>query len=575
MNIASNVQAILGLSNLARVRPVSAQMPDAQGVTVNASPSVIKPVDYTPQDIAQAYNWPSITNAANGSGETIAIATAESTNLASSDYDSFWRYYGLPTQYHNVSVVTLGGSGCTSCATADTNETTLDVEWSGAMAPGAALIVYDYDTGDGSNNDLTAAELTDVFNAIVTANTAQVMTTSFGPLETQVGSSLLATGDSIFKEAAAQGISVFAADGDYGAAYGPVYPSTDNYVAAAGGTTLHLNPYSESAWTGSGGTVSTYYPEPYWQTGTGVPYNCLRNTSDIAMNADGATPYSWFFQGVWGTAGGTSFVAPQLAGLIAVLDSQTGSRLGQANLAIDADANSSNYATDFHDITTGSNGYPAGPGWDHPTGWGSPNATNLIAHLGKTPVTVATAYNSSFTTDVGTPVACTIPVSGEGGGALTFNIVNPPSHGTAVLDAIGDFTYTPATGFTGGDSFTYNANDSAGTSNIATVSFTVLAILSAPINFTAEYEGCVQSMAKYLVTWQRGADGTPATFEAQEEYDGGPWLDFYTGARPSTGVKLPSNTGVSLRVRAENGSVLSAWSNTIGVGTPNCGGPPP
>ena len=114
-----------------------------------------------------------------------------------------------------------------------------------------------------------------------------------------------------------------------------------------------------------------------------MPQNGVRNTSDIGMDADPATGYSLYFGGGWdGTWGGTSFVAPELAGLFAdQITMSASTRLGQANEAIYIDANNF-YKTDFHDITSGSNGaFSAGVGWDHPTGWGSPDALELLTHI--------------------------------------------------------------------------------------------------------------------------------------------------------------------------------------------------
>jgi VCBS repeat-containing protein len=60
-----------------------------------------------------------------------------------------------------------------------------------------------------------------------------------------------------------------------------------------------------------------------------------------------------------------------------------------------------------------------------------------------------------------------------GGGTLSAELVSGPSHGTLTLNADGSFTYTPAAGFTGTDSFTYQASDGILTSNIATVTIAV------------------------------------------------------------------------------------------------------
>lgn len=344
------------------------------------------------------------------------------------------------------------------------------------------------------------------------------MTTSFGAQIDDWTTGDLQDGDQWFEQMAAQGIAVFAADGDGGssdcrnAPCTPTtnmadYPSADPYVAAAGGTSLILNGNntiaSETAWSyscngstcgGTGGAISnyivnsmTYWPEPSWQTGNGVPQNGYRNTSDISMDADPNTGYSLYFGGGWEAVmyGGTSFVAPQLAGLFAdQISLSGGARFGQANEAIYVDANSSDYSTDFHDITSGSNGaFSAGPGWDHPTGWGSINASELLTHIG----------------------------SG--------------------------------------------------------------AALSPPIDLKREYVGCPSNSDIYDVSWQPGPVGKPTEYDLEVEIGQGGWDTVYEGSLKIQSVNLPPNSNVSIRVRATNGVVWTVY-DTILLTTAPCTPPP-
>src|SRR5690625_2845159 len=122
----------------------------------------------------------------------------------------------------------------------------------------------------------------------------------------------------------------------------------------------------------------------------------MRMNSDMALNYGSVHPYLILINGPQGLGyygiGGTSAVAPILAGLFAigVSGQPGGASLGQSNSLIYNDVNAGNYASDFHDVTSGCNGYLpdgttpscAAANWDHPTGWGSPNATNLLSHLG-------------------------------------------------------------------------------------------------------------------------------------------------------------------------------------------------
>lgn len=499
--LASMVQSVIGLSTAAHFTPhlvpryiertgaghgILAGRSNTQAHGAAAANST--PSGFSPQQIATAYNWPSITSTASGSGVTIAIVTAESTNLAASDYDGFWNQYGLPT--HTVNIINVDGS---ASATGGTDETTIDVERSGAMAPGATIDVYDA-------NSASLTDFTDAYNQVVTANTAQVLSTSWGTAESNMSSSTIQADDNIFKQAVAQGISVFAAAGDNGSADSTSssdaadYPASDPYVMACGGTSLTLGSSntiaSETAWSDTGGAQSSVFSEPSWQTGTGVPQNGDRNTSDMSMDADPNTGYSVLLSGSWAVYGGTSFVAPQLAGLWADGVAQDGgTRLGQADSAIYGIANTSAYGSDFHDITSGSNGaFSAGVGWDHPTGWGSPDATNLIASVvsaaggGGTPAPTPTASNGAVSTNENTAVSGTLSASESGGAALSFAIVTQPAHGSVTITntATGAFTYTPTTGYSGSDSFTFNATDASGNvSNTATESVTIKATSTA------------------------------------------------------------------------------------------------
>ena len=185
---------------------------------------------------------------------------------------------------------------------------------------------------------------------------------------------------------------------------------------AAGGTHLKLNPNnsiaSESAWTGAGGADSVLFAEPAYETAsagwvsnasctadttaifvvdgcvfTGTP-TASRQSSDMSMDADPGTGYSLYYNGRWAVFGGTSFVAPELAGMFAIAVAQhSNARLGVAggSSLLFCVANGPNLAADFNDITTGSSGiagnhiFDAATGWDHPTGWGSPkDAETLI-----------------------------------------------------------------------------------------------------------------------------------------------------------------------------------------------------
>lgn len=377
--IAPMIAGVIGLDNLAQMHPQFASQAPADTHSPTTPRAATATSGYTPQQIHTAYNFAPLYQAGvNGSGETIAIATAYT--YSPSDVSAFDSAFGLSAP--NVQNVSVDGS------TSQTNvETTLDLEWSHATAPNAKVMMY-----EGANSSLST--FTDVYNRIASDDLAQAVSTSWGTSEDNMSTATLNADDNIFAQMASQGQSVFAAAGDNGATDGSYfyletdYPSIDPYVTACGGTTLTLNSdntyNSEQGWSGSGGGESDYFGEPSWQTGTNVPQDGYRQSPDIALNADPNTGYSYYFNGSWGVAGGTSFVAPQMAGTFALVDQDRASHglgvIGQADPAIYSLA--SNAYGDFHDATSGNNGYyNCGPGYDNVTGWGSIDANAFVGGL--------------------------------------------------------------------------------------------------------------------------------------------------------------------------------------------------
>jgi kumamolisin len=208
------------------------------------------------------------------------------------------------------------------------------------------------------------------------------------------------TDDPIFKEFAAQGQNLFVASGDSGAyrTHSPyVYPADDAHVTSVGGTDLTTasagGPWkSETAWSDSGGGISPdHIAIPSYQLLKGVITKAnkgsttYRNCPDVAVeaNTDNYICYDGTCGGGWG---GTSFAAPRWAGYLALTNQQAVANglkpLGFINPTLYSIGLGSSYDTDFHDITSGSNGtYSAVTGYDLVTGWGSPNGTGLINAL--------------------------------------------------------------------------------------------------------------------------------------------------------------------------------------------------
>ena len=163
-------------------------------------------------------------------------------------------------------------------------------------------------------------------------------------------------------------------------------------------------------------------------------------------------------------------------------------------------ANPSHGSVTINNLSTGAFTYTPASGYigsdsftfkatDSVTGTVSNTATESVT-VNSTTVNPPTASNGSVSTTAGTAVNGTLSASGSG--TLTFAIVANPGHGTVSITnaATGAFTYTPAAGFSGSDSFTFDASNSGGTSNVATESVTVSASGSCPVGYTA-YTGSI------------------------------------------------------------------------------------
>jgi kumamolisin len=272
----------------------------------------------------------------------------------------------------------------------------LDIEVSGAVAPGARIVVYFAPNTDQGFHDAITTAVHD------TVNKPSVISISWGGPEDswtqQAADAMLQA----VTDAAAVGVTVTAAAGDGGADDGVGdnklhvdLPACLPPVLACGGTRLNTangNLTSEVVWNelannegATGGGVSKIFPIPSYQASAGVPKQpetnfAGRGVPDVAGDADPVTGYLVRVDGKNMVIGGTSAVAPLWAGLTALINQQLGRPLGFMHPAIYQIGTSA-----FRDITTGNNGhYAAGAKWDACTGLGSPNGTALVqALLGK------------------------------------------------------------------------------------------------------------------------------------------------------------------------------------------------
>jgi hypothetical protein len=396
----SSVASVVGGGASSPLMP-SAKLAPAPGIpgggeAVPGFVTAVSPASgaYVPVEIRDAYGVEDIFfNGATGTGagQTIAIIDAYNDPDIITDANTFSSDYGLPTfNSGGPTLQVLSETGTTSlppnssAGTWDVEES-LDVEWAHAIAPGANIILFEATTA--SNSDLDTAVDTAADTGGVSVVSMSYL--SYETLDYVVGGSETSTDSTYLTPAGHQGVTFLAAAGDQGApALG--YPAVSPNVVGVGGTSLLVgtdNSYlAESAWSGGGGGLSIEESQPSYQVGkvNGVS-NYVRASPDVSMDADPETGVLVIdsYDGGSFQVGGTSLATPLWAGLIAIADQGLALR-GQSSLNGLTQTLPMLYALpsgDFHDITTGDNGFPAVTGYDLATGLGTPIANLLVPAL--------------------------------------------------------------------------------------------------------------------------------------------------------------------------------------------------
>ncbi len=359
----------------------------SRGTLPNVTPANVAPIN--PAQMQQAYGVNQISlggTAGTGAGQTIAIVDAYNDPDIVSDASSFNSQFGW--QQFNVTggptFKVLNENGGTSLpANSAVNgwdvEESLDVEWAHSIAPQANIILFE--ANSSSYGDLLQAVST---AAHTTGVSVVSMSWSGGEWSGETSA------DSYFTTPSGHaGVTFLASTGDSGAPSG--YPALSPNVVAVGGTTLSIdssgNYLGESAWADGGGGISDFESQPSYQTGNvNGTSSTHRTVPDVAMDAD---PNSGVFvldsySGGWFQVGGTSLSSPMFAGLVAIAD-QGRALQGESSLDGATQTLPTLYnlpQSDFHDITTGSNGtYNATAGYDLVTGRGTPIANLLVPAL--------------------------------------------------------------------------------------------------------------------------------------------------------------------------------------------------
>ena len=376
---------------------------------------------YGPQEIRTAYGLnPLLAAGDQGAGQTVVIIDSFGSPTAKADLDRFDSDFGLPAppsfqQLAPIGSVPFDPNNDDQVGWAE--ETSLDIQWSHALAPKARIVVLTSPVSE-TQGVQGLPEFLQLEQYAVNHHLGSIISQSWGTtentLETPAGRAIMSRFDAFYASAARRGVTFLNSAGDSGTANPDVngntypfptvsFPSNSPWNTIVGGTSLYAdtsgNYQHETVWndgpdSATGGGVSQLVPEPAYQRLLPRADQKLlaghRGLPDVAFNADPNTGVLVYL-GFLGAAdngyyifGGTSEGAPAWAGIVADLNQRAHRSLGLLNPAVYLlGASGLIYRTAFRDITVGNNaqppiaGYSAGPGWDATTGWGTPNLSRL------------------------------------------------------------------------------------------------------------------------------------------------------------------------------------------------------
>ena len=426
-------------------RPSVVSPPKAGGASSTPAATIGDNGAYGPSWLQSAYNAPSATN---GSGQTVAIVDAYDDPNAESDLAAYRTFYGLSAcTTANGCFTKVNQTGGQSPPVADAGwaqEISLDLDMISALCPRCHILLVEANSNLVSDLGAAAGEAVSLG--------ANIVSNSYGAPEF-AGQTAVATSD--YEK---PGVAMVAATGDKG--YGVTFPASDPDVIAVGGTSLYqatntgTRNATETAWSGAGSGCSAYEPKPSWQLDPGCPQ---RTVADVSADADpntGVWVYDSYQSGPWDVVGGTSAAAPIIAGIFALAGPPAPGTIPSSYPYANPGA--------LNDIVSGSNGNcgsylcTAGPGYDGPTGLGTPNGIAAFSTKHSQTITfnVPTAGQLGGsallapTASSGLPVTLTVdPATSNGACTLAGYAVTYAAVGTCVLDAnqAGDSTHLAAT----------------------------------------------------------------------------------------------------------------------------------
>jgi subtilase family serine protease len=341
-----------------------------------------------PADLRAAYNL-AAASASRGAGQTVALVDAYDDPTIESDLNTYRAYYGIPpcTTANGCfrKVNQDGEQGNYPIANPDWDpEIALDTEMVSAICPKCHILLVEANSADETVATSNPVQHSDLGAAVDTAVNlgATEVSNSYGSAGPEPDQTFF---DHYYEH---PGVAITASAGDQD--YGTVWPAASPYVTSVGGTELVQDPtttrgWSESVWgsllpgivpseaEGTGSGCSLWEPKPAWQHDAGCSG---RTVADVSAVADNVAIYDSSLEvGGWGVVAGTSISSPLIASVYALAGNAKSVVFGSYPYS---------HPKSFFDVTDGSNFTPdsvcgylctAEPGYDGPTGNGTPNGS--------------------------------------------------------------------------------------------------------------------------------------------------------------------------------------------------------
>jgi N-acetylneuraminic acid mutarotase len=372
------------------------------------------PGGYGPADLQAAYDLPS---ASAGAGQTVAVVDAFDDPNAEADLAIYRAQYGMPAcTTDNGCFRKVAQDGSTNYPQPNSQwagEISLDLDMVSAICPNCHILLVEA-------NSTSSTDLGTAVDEAVTLG-AKFVSNSYGSFGESPSETTL---DPYYNH---PGVVITASAGDYGydnsqvGLESPSYPAVSPYVTSVGGTSLvraagTARGWAETVWPGSGAGCSAYESKPAWQHDASCPGRTDNDVSAVADPNTGVAVYDTYQVsggGGWTILGGTSVGSPIIAATYALAGTPAAGSYPASYLYSTPSA--------LNDITSGSDGScggsylcTAGPGYDGPSGLGTPNGVAAFTPPGPRGEVTGTVTSAS----TGKPVAGA-QISGHGASAVS------------------------------------------------------------------------------------------------------------------------------------------------------------